>query len=87
MCLQFLWLLPSPSSLSACVLPILGSANGADSVTQRDSWRHEQDRQDMGIHTKRAQRFLKVLIVLRMRVFCSLLLGYDLNNEQCLAKL
>ena len=87
MCLQFLWLLPSPSSLSACVLPILGSANGADSVTQRDNWRHEQDRQDMSIHTKRAQRFLKVLIVLRMRVFCSLLLGYDLNNEQCLAKL
>ena len=59
----------------------------ADSGTQGDSWRHEQDRQDMCFHTKRAQRFLKLLIVLRMRVFCSLLLGYDLNNEQCLAKL
>ena len=26
-CLQFLWLLKSPSSLLACVLPTLGSAN------------------------------------------------------------
>ena len=32
MCLQFLWLLESPSSLLACTLPTLGSANSVDSV-------------------------------------------------------
>ena len=32
MCLQFLWLLDSPSSLLACTLPTLGSANRVGSV-------------------------------------------------------
>ena len=31
MCLKFLWIPESPSSLLACALPILGSANCADS--------------------------------------------------------
>ena len=31
MCLQFLWLLKSPSSLLACALPTLGSANSVNS--------------------------------------------------------
>ena len=79
--------LAPPISFQPLSLCLAYPANGADSVTQRDNWHHEQDRQDMSIHTKKAQRFLKVLIVLRMRVFCSLLLGYDLNNKQCLAKL
>ena len=32
MCLQFLWLLKSPSSLLAGALPILSSANSVDSI-------------------------------------------------------
>ena len=43
MCLQFLWLLESPSSLLARALPTLGSANSEDSEIQWDKWRHEQD--------------------------------------------
>ena len=33
MCLQFLWLLASPSSFLACALPTLGSANSVNSET------------------------------------------------------
>ena len=33
MCLQFLWLLKSSSSLLACALPTVGSANSVDSVS------------------------------------------------------
>ena len=35
MCLQFLWLLESLSSLLACALPTLGSANSEDSEIQQ----------------------------------------------------
>ena len=34
MCLQFLWLLESPSSLLACALPTLGSVNSEDNEIQ-----------------------------------------------------
>ena len=34
MCLQFLWLLESPSSLLAHALPTLGSGNSVDSVNR-----------------------------------------------------
>ena len=33
MCLQFLWLLESSSSLLTCTLPILGSVNSLNSET------------------------------------------------------
>ena len=35
MCLQFLWLLASSSSLLAGALPTLGSVNNADSVNSK----------------------------------------------------
>ena len=35
MCLQFLWLLKTPSSLLVCTLPTLGSANSVDSMNSK----------------------------------------------------
>ena len=43
MCLQFLWLLESPSSLLARALLTLGSANSEDSEIQWDNWCQKQD--------------------------------------------
>ena len=43
MCLQFLWLLESSSSLLVCTLSTMGSMNSAHSEIQRDNWRQEQD--------------------------------------------
>ena len=43
MCLQFLWLLESPSSLLARALPTLDSVNSEDSEIQWDNWCQEED--------------------------------------------
>ena len=45
MCLQFIWLLKSSSSILACALPTMGSMNSAHSEIQLDSRHHEQDQQ------------------------------------------
>ena len=45
MYLQFLWLLEFSSSLLACTLPTMGSANSVLSETQGDNWHYEQDQQ------------------------------------------
>ena len=46
MCLHFLWLLASSSSLLAHALPTLGSANSAYSEIQQDDWHSWCDQQD-----------------------------------------
>ena len=45
MYLQLLWLLEFSSSLLACTLPTMGSANSVLRETQGDNWHCEQDQQ------------------------------------------
>ena len=50
MCLQFLWLFESLSSLLAHTLATLGSVNSAHSEIQQENWHCEQDQQYKSVH-------------------------------------
>ena len=52
MCLQFLWLLESSSSLLARALSTLGWVNSADSDIQRDNWGREQDEEQYNYYSQ-----------------------------------
>ena len=52
MCLQFLWLLESSSSLLARALPTLGWVNSADSDIQWDNWCRKQDEEQYNYYSQ-----------------------------------